>query len=60
MSDESVKVYKKNGWWDTVPAATVVMVHHLHYEHGMTVRQINRRLSLTDHQVRTCLGEADK
>lgn len=59
MSDESVRVYRKDheGWWDTVPAATAVMVQHLHLEHNMSVRQINRRLSLTDHQVRTCLGE---
>lgn len=52
-----VRVYKRHGWWNTIPAAQALLVRHLHDDHGMSVRKINLKLGMTDREVRACLED---
>lgn len=63
MSDRrirDVRVWSEHrSWHDTVTAAEVMVVRHLHDDHGLSVRQINRRVGLSDRLVRAALDRGD-
>lgn len=53
---KDVRVYYRNGsWWETVSAAEVLLIRHLHEDHGLSIRQINRKTGMTDRMVQACL-----
>lgn len=53
-----VRVWSEHtSWHDTVSAAEVMLIRHLYDDHGLSVRQINKRVGLSDRLVRAALAE---
>jgi predicted DNA-binding transcriptional regulator len=59
MTDRRVKQvvirHREDTWSEVVTAGEVMMIQHLHHDHDMSIRQINRKLGMTDRMVRACL-----
>lgn len=51
----SLKWYGDNNTYESMPTAKVEMARHLYREHGLSIRQINLRLGLTDREVTKAL-----
>jgi transposase len=60
---KDVRVWSaQKSWHDTVSAAEVMVIRHLHADHGLSVREINKRVGMSDRLVRAALdsGSSDQ
>lgn len=56
QSADRFQFYDDGGRFHSFPMSFAVMAQHMCREHGMSVRQINLALGLTDRRVREVLG----